>query len=244
MAEAASRPAFYAAHPGPWRDWWTLLHPPYTAWHLSYVVLGACLAPAVSITRLLATVVAFLLAVGVAAHALDEMHDRPLRTSIPNGALAAASAVGLGGAVALGGAGVSLVGWFLVPFIAAGALLVLAYDLEWFGGLVHTDTGFALAWGSFPVLTSYFAQSGSFGPVAILAAAAAYGLTRAQRSLSNRARLLRRRTAAVSGTLMLTTGSSQPIDRAYLLGPLEEALRALSWSIVLLAAALAVSRLI
>ncbi len=27
-------PAFYAAGTGGWRDWWTLLHPPYTAWHL------------------------------------------------------------------------------------------------------------------------------------------------------------------------------------------------------------------
>ena len=32
---AESRPAFYAAAPGGWRDWWTLLHPPYTAWHLA-----------------------------------------------------------------------------------------------------------------------------------------------------------------------------------------------------------------
>ena len=35
------RPAFYALAPGGWRDWWTLLHPPYTMWHLSYVALGA-----------------------------------------------------------------------------------------------------------------------------------------------------------------------------------------------------------
>ena len=35
------RPAFYALAPGGWRDWWTLLHPPYTLWHLSYVALGA-----------------------------------------------------------------------------------------------------------------------------------------------------------------------------------------------------------
>ena len=40
-----ARPAYYAARPGGWRDWWTLLHPPYTSWHLSYVVIGATLAP-------------------------------------------------------------------------------------------------------------------------------------------------------------------------------------------------------
>ena len=63
-----ARPAFYAAGPGPWRDWWTLLHPPYTAWHLSYVVIGACLAPRVDVGLLLLTLAAFFLAVGISAH--------------------------------------------------------------------------------------------------------------------------------------------------------------------------------
>jgi hypothetical protein len=35
-------PAFYALRPGGWRDYVTLLHPPYTAWHLSYVWIEAC----------------------------------------------------------------------------------------------------------------------------------------------------------------------------------------------------------
>ena len=38
-----SRPAFYALAPGGWRDYVTLLHPPYTLWHLSYVAIGAAL---------------------------------------------------------------------------------------------------------------------------------------------------------------------------------------------------------
>ena len=58
--------------------------PPYTAWHLSYVVIGASLAPHVYPTRLWATLAAFFLAVGVAAHALDELHGRPLGTAIPS----------------------------------------------------------------------------------------------------------------------------------------------------------------
>ena len=48
----AERPAYYAARPGGWRDWWTLLHPPYTAWHLSYSVIGAALAPRAATSRL------------------------------------------------------------------------------------------------------------------------------------------------------------------------------------------------
>ena len=58
------RPAFYALRAGGWRDYVTLLHPPYTAWHLSYVVVGGCLAAGVPWGRLGLTVLAFSLAHG------------------------------------------------------------------------------------------------------------------------------------------------------------------------------------
>ena len=243
MAEAASRPAFYAARQGGLRDWWTLLHPPYTVWHLSYVVLGACLAPVVDVIRLAATLGAFFLAVGIAAHALDELHDRPLRTHISNSSLVVAAGIGLAGALALGLAGLVQLGWPLLAFMAAGTVLVLAYDLEWFGGAIHTDTGFAAAWGSFPVLTAYFAQTDGLAPVAILAAASAFGLTQAQRSLSNQARQVRRRVRAVEGRLVLVNGQQERIDAGFLLRPLEQALSALSWALPLLVTALALLRL-
>ena len=104
-AGAGSRPAYYAASPGGWRDWWTLLHPPYTAWHLSYVVIGAALAPQVTLEPLLATLIAFFLAVGLAAHALDELNGRPLQTRISAPILILVTAVGLAGAVALAPSG-------------------------------------------------------------------------------------------------------------------------------------------
>ena len=64
---------------------------PYTAWHLSYVVVGGCLAAEVSWGRLGLTVLAFFLAMGIGAHALDELAGRPLQTTIPGSIL-----VGLG----------------------------------------------------------------------------------------------------------------------------------------------------
>jgi hypothetical protein len=167
---AAGRPAYYAASPGGWRDWWTLLHPPYTAWHLSYVVIGAALAPRVSLTAMLATLAAFFLAVGLAAHALDELNGRPLRTRIPGPALVAVTAAGLAGAVALGAEGVARVGWPLVPFMIVGPALVVGYNAELLGGIIHTDLGFAAAWGAFPVLTAYAAQTGRLALAPVLAA--------------------------------------------------------------------------
>jgi len=241
--EAPARPAFYAARPGRWRDWWTLLHPPYTAWHLSYVVIGAALAPRVEISRLLASVLAFFLAVGVAAHALDELHGRPLATSIPGAQLVAAVVVGLAGAVTLGVLGTERVGWVLVPFIVVGAAVVVGYNLELFGGVVHNDAGFAASWGAFPVLVGYVAESGRLSVGCGLAALGAFALSVAQRHLSSEARLVRRRTADVKGTVTLLDGSTLAIDRASLLAPIEGALAAMSWAVVLLAAGLAVARL-
>ena len=150
MVDAAGierRPAFYAAGSGGWRDWWTLLHPPYTAWHLAYVVIGASLAPRVELSRLLATLLAFFFAVGLAAHALDELHGRPLGTRIPTPVLIAVTVAGLVGAVILGVIGLSRVGWPLIPFMVLGPVLVVAYNWELFGGLFHSDLGFAAGLG-------------------------------------------------------------------------------------------------
>ncbi len=237
------RPSFYAARPGGWRDWWTLLHPPYTAWHLAYVVIGACLATSVNLTRMIATLLAFFCAVGLAAHALDELHGRPLRTQIPGGALVAVAGIGLGGAVALGVAGVIQVGPALVPFLVVGPVLVLGYNFELFGGVIHNDIGFAASWGAFPVLTAYVAQTGRLALAPVIAALGAFALSMAQRALSTPARMLRRRVRDVSGAIVPVDGASVPVDRALLLAPLERALGAMSWAIMMLAAALAVARL-
>ena len=244
MPEALA-PAYYTGRTSGWRrDIWAVLHPPYTAWHLSYVLIGASLAPAVSVVRLVATVLAFFLAVGIAAHALDELRGRPLQTEIPAGVLWAAAVIGLVGAVGLGIAGVFVIGPWLLPFIAIGVFFVFAYNLELLRGKVHGDFWFALSWGAFPVLTAYFAQTGRLSLAALAAAVAGYALSYAQRMLSTPARLLRRRSRSVTGELTLADGSQVSLDRATLLRPLERALAASSWGIVALSLGLVASRLL
>src|SRR5438552_271182 len=120
-------PAYYATRAPGWRrDVWAILHPPYTAWHLSYVLIGASLAPTLDLKRLAATLLAFFFAVGISAHALDELRGRPLKTELPGGVLWTVAIAGLFLAVGLGFAGVVVVGGGLLPFIAAGVLCVLA----------------------------------------------------------------------------------------------------------------------
>src|SRR4029077_7014768 len=157
----------------------------------------------VSSFRLAATLVAFFLAVGVSAHALDELNGRPLRTSIPSWVLKAAGAVGLAGGGARGFRGLPIVGLGLLPLMALGVLFVFAYNLELLGGRLHGDFWFALSWGAFPVLTAYFAQTGALSVGAVAAAGAAYALSYGQRALSTPARTLRRKTRSVTGTLTL-----------------------------------------
>ncbi len=242
-AGGGTAPAYYAKGHGVWRDVKAVLHPPYTAWHLSSVVLGALCGRYVSWSVLVATLLAFFLAVGVSAHALDELRGRPLATTIPAAWLVAAAAVGLAGAVALGALGVARIGPALLAFIAVGTVLVVGYSLELFGGRIHTDLGFALAWGAFPVLTAAYAENKGIPPAAIVMALAAALLSAAQRSLSTPARNLRRRARSVEGNVLQLDGTSVRLDRPTLLAPLEASLRYLSFTSVALAVSLVLLRL-
>jgi hypothetical protein len=219
------RPAFYALRAGGWRDYVTLLHPPYTLWHLSYVAIGAALAPRMRWGILGWTELAFFLALGVGAHALDELHGRPLRTRIP-GALLVALAVGsIGAASAIGIAVASRTTWWLLVFVAIGAFVVVAYNLELFGGAFHSDVWFGLAWGAFPVLTAYFASAERLRGAGAAAAAFAVSASLAQRTLSTQVRGARRQAGDPSSAR-----------------PAEVALQLLSVALPLLAGALLLAR--
>jgi hypothetical protein len=237
------RPAFYALRRGGWRDLVTLLHPPYTAWHLSYVALGAAAAPTLHADRLLATLAAFFLGVGVTAHALDELNGRPLGTALSDRTLIALAVAGLAGAAALGVVGLVTVSLGLAPFIVAGVFIVVAYNLELFGGRFHTDFWFAAAWGAFPAITAYWANAESIGVAGVLVALACFALSVAQRSLSTPVRTLRRRTASLTGQQTLADGTVIDLSALQLATPLDAALRALSIALVLLATGLVIVRL-
>ena len=221
------RPAFYALKPGGWRDYVTVLHLPYTAWNLSYVALGAALAPHFHTGRMLWTMAAFALALGVGAHALDELNGRPLRTKIGNGVLVALAVASLAGACGIGVWGA--IRWdepALLAFVAIGAFVVPAYNLEWFGGALHNTFGLALAWAAFPVLTAYFAEANTLRPEAVLAAGYAAAMIVVQRTLSTPVRHARRALGTTAGV-----------------EPMERSLRILPWANVLLGCALVVARL-
>jgi hypothetical protein len=237
------RPAFYALPRGGWRDYVTLLHPPYTLWHLSYVVIGACTVAAVNFGYLAWSLLAFFAAVGLAAHALDELNGRPLRTTIPSPVLVGIAVMGLAGAIVIGIWGVVLVSPWLLLFIVVGAFIALAYNLEWFGGMFHSDLWFAIGWGAFPALTAAFAQTGDTTWAALFAAAACAMLSTAQRILSTPVRRLRRNAVSIEGRAAYDDGTQERLDNAWLRKTPERALRALSIAVPLLAASMVAAAL-
>ena len=193
--------------------------------------------------RLAAALAAFFLALGVGAHALDELNGRPLQTQIPARALVGLAAVSIAGAIAIGIA--SALAWtlWLLPFIAFGGFIVVAYNAELFGGWFHTDLWFALAWGAFPLLTGYFVMAEELRAEAALAAVFAALQSHAQRVLSTPVRFARRRVRSISGALELHDGSREPISAETLLRAPEQALQALAAATIALGVALVVLRL-
>ncbi len=202
MGTHGVRPTFYALARGGWRDYVTLLHPPYTLWHLSYVAVGAALAPHFHLNRMLWALLSFFLAMGVAAHALDELKGRPLRTRIPSAVLVAVAALSLLGACAIGVAAARAWGWWLLVFVIVGAAVVPLYNLEL---ALHNDWGFALTWGAFPALTGYFVEAQTLRVEAVAAAGDAFALSLAQRTLSTPVRQARRERG--------TTAGVEPLER-------------------------------
>jgi hypothetical protein len=241
MRASGERSAFYAVGRGTGGlgDWLTLLHPPYTLWHLSYVAIGAAVMPHLVLWRLGGTLLAFFLAVGIGAHALDELHGRPLGTGIDGTLLLATAVVSITAAMAMG---LAVGGWKLLPFVVVGGVLVYGYNLELFGGRLHSDLWFGLAWGAFPVLVGAYAQHWTLSLAAGVAAVAAFFLSLGQRALSTPARTLRRRVTRVAVRLTFTDGSEQQLSRADLLAPIERALRFFVWATSAVAVAMVLAR--
>lgn len=236
------RPAFYALDSGAWREYVTLLHIPFTVWHLSYVVLGATVAPVLHLDRLAWTCLAFFLGVGLAAHALDELHGRPLGSGIPKTVLLGIAGTSLAAAMLIGVYAYVAIGIWAVPFVLFGTVMLLAYNLEWSSGRFHSGPWFGLAWGAFPALAGYWANAERLGLEAFLIAGACFVLSLAQRVLSRRVKSVRRNAYAVTGRIDFKDGRSEQLSASYLIAAPEAALKLTGAAVALFAAAALVAR--
>ncbi len=240
MTEGAR--AFYAREGGVASDLISVVHLPYTAWHLSYVVMGAAFAPQIDWTRFSGTLVAFFGGTGLAAHALDEWNGRPLRTTLRDQTLFLIAALGFILVACAVAAGVWLFSWWVLAWAVVGGLLAVTYSLEWFGGVLHSDLGFALVWGAFPIIVGYWVQADSLSVAVVGLAIVAELLSLVQRSLSTSARFVRRRATRSEATFDLDDGVVE-WDQHELLRSWETPLTLMSVAMVLLAVSMLLLRL-
>lgn len=241
--KAEKTPAFYSLAGGSgWKDYVNLLHLPYTLWHLSYVVLGAAIAPTIHLDRLLVTLLAFFLAVGIGAHALDELNGRPLNTRIPRPVLLGLGLVPLVGAVALGSTAALVGAIWILPFVAFGGFIVIAYNLGLWNDRFHSDYWFAFAWGAFPALTSYWINSPTVTISVVLLAVGCFIISLAQRTLSTPVRDIRRRALSVEGSIQMADGTKENLDSAKMISAPEKALSLMSLGMMVFAGSLVAHR--
>lgn len=244
-----SKVAWYDIQTEGWlRDVWVLAHPFYTLWHLSYIPIGAALAPQMDWRALGWTVLAFFLAMGIGAHCLDELNGRPLKTRIPGSILRWAAVASVAGAIAIGAAiGIRETVW-VIPAMVFGGFIVFAYNLEWFGGRFHTDLWFGIAWGGFPAVTAYIAQTHSLSWEITVVALACVLYSMAQRALSTQSRFWRRRVTLLDA--QYTTAANpvpgvafRELTKDDIVRPVDAALKFMTWAVVSLAAALLIMRI-
>jgi len=240
--------AWYDVRGKKWvRDILILLHPPYTIWHLSYVVLGAALAPALDWEPLIWTLLAFFLAMGIGAHCLDELKGRPLKTRFSDLALWITAGVSIAGAIAIG----AVVGvketWTVIPCMVFGGFIVFAYTLEWGPkGFFHRDEWFGAAWGAFPVVTAYVAQTHSVSWEIALVAAACLLYSLAQRVLSRQSRFWRRKIGEVDGHYFISDDyrrQKHNLTKEDIYAPADLALKYMTWTVVAAAVGMLVAKI-
>lgn len=229
------------------RDLWMILHPPYSLWFLSYVIIGAALTPRMNWPLLGWTILAFALAMCIGGHVLDELNGRPLKTTLPKQALWTLALTSIAGAVAIGIIiGVRETAW-VIPCIIFGAFITFAYNLEWGRGFFHHDYWFGIAWGAFPAITAYVAQTRTISMEAVLVAGFAFAYSMAQRKLSMQSRFWRRKVSDLEGYWAVGPphgdGLHWPIKKQTIIGPVDLALQYMNLAVVMLAAGLLIMRI-
>ncbi len=239
------RPAWYTlGGRGVLTDLVNLLHPPYTLWHLSYVVIGIALAPVINMDRSLAVIIAFFLGLGIGAHALDETMGNPLKTKLSRQKLYLIGLSSLTVATAIGAYYVITLSVLLLPIILVEVFFALAYNLETFNKRFHNTIVFSISWGVLPFLTGYFVNSLSVSLGALLTSLAIGLLTYVQRTLSLQARAVRRNIDSPIRALKLENGEEIQVSASDLISPAEKSLKALTLTIFIFAIALICQRIL
>jgi len=245
-----ARGAWYAQGGGRVREFYTIMHLPYTSMVLSYILIGAAVSPHMYPDRVGLTILAYFLGLGLSAHALNELHANHWTEALGKRELTAifliplllALSIGIYAVVYLYALSYSIVPpLVLMVFIVLEVFFLFAYNTDAFGGIFHNNLSFAFSWAALPALISYYANALTITIGAVLVALAMAATAGIEINLSRWCKDFRRRKPLAE--MRFADGSQEAIGTVQLLARPEKALKLIVAAVDLIAIGLVVYRL-
>ena len=242
--------AWYARGGSKLGELYTIMHLPYTSMVLSYVLIGAAVSPSFYPNRVIATLLAYFLGLGLSAHALNELHARHWGETLSKRELETLFAASLIGAILIGAFGMVVLyatsGALLAPlvllaFIFLETFFLFAYNIDFSGGRFHTDLAFAFSWAALPVLVSYYVNALTITVVALLVAVGMAATAGIEINLSRWCKDFRRKSSLTQ--MQLADGTKLSLNTAELIAKPEKALKLIVVAVDLLAIGLTIHKL-
>lgn len=166
-----------------------MLFLPYTGMCISFSIVGSLLSPTTIMwDRLVAIVIIYFAALGISAHAADNMGSKkkPWGDLFSNLELLIMLVCGLVVAYAIGAYYIIFYVPLLLPIAILEGFFLFAYNYEIWNGFFHNNIWFAISWGSLPLLAGYVMQTNSISYVPLLISTAAFLISYIEIKLSRR----------------------------------------------------------
>ena len=218
---------------------------------LSYVLIGAVVSPNLHPNRVVITLVAYFLGLGLSAHALNELHAGHWTKALGKRELVILFALPLGAAVVIGvygmlelfAASTSVVAPLtLMAFIMLETFFLFAYNTDAFSGTFHSDIWFAFSWAALPTLISYYVNALTITSEAVLVALAMAATAGIEINLSRWCKDFRRKSHLTE--MRFANGTRQRMNTSQLLARPEKSLKLIVLVVDLLAIGLIVRKLL
>jgi hypothetical protein len=172
-----------------------MLFLPYTGMCVSFTIIGSMLSESIQWDRVLSIFVIYFLALGVSAHAADNLGSKKIK---PWGSFFTAFELKL---MVIGGLSVSyaLGIYYIITFVPLLLIIAIiegfflfAYNFELFNGFFHNNFWFAVSWGSLPLLAGFVIQTNSISLLSLLSSIIAFLVAYSEIRISRKYKELKR----------------------------------------------------
>ena len=173
-----------------------MLFLPYTGMCISFTIIGSMLSESISWDRVLSIFIIYFLALGVSAHAADNLGSKKIK---PWGNFFSTFELRL---MVIGGLSVSyILGIYYIITVAPLLLIIaiiegfflFAYNFELFNGLFHNNFWFAVSWGGLPLLAGFVIQTNSISVLSLISSIMAFLVAYTEIRISRKYKELKRK---------------------------------------------------